>query len=49
MDELMTQTVDQRCECHGKTEAELAAPYALFAYSLAALPVVAVIFMWVIS
>lgn len=45
----MTQTVDQRCECHGKTEAELAAPYAAFVYGFAVLAIVAVIFMWVIS
>lgn len=31
------------CPCHGKTEAELAMPYALFAFSLPVLALVAVI------
>lgn len=30
----------ERCPCHDKTEAELAAPYAAFAFLLAALSLI---------
>lgn len=34
---------DERCPCHGKTEAELAMPYALFVFSLPVLALVALL------
>jgi len=34
---------DLPCPCHGKTEAELAAPYALFAFSLPVFALVALL------
>lgn len=36
-------TRGERCSCHGKTEAELARPYALFVFSLPVLALVALI------
>jgi hypothetical protein len=38
-----TQTDVLPCPCHGKTEAELARPYALFAFSLPVLALVALL------
>lgn len=33
----------EECPCHGKTEAEIAAPYAAFAFALPVLAVLALI------
>jgi hypothetical protein len=40
---------DMPCPCHGKTEAQLAAPYAAFAFSLPLLAIVALILMAVFA
>ena len=40
---------DQPCPCHGKTEAQLAMPYALFAFSLPVLALVALLIVWLTS
>ncbi len=32
-----------RCRCHGKTEAEIAAPYALFVFGMSALAIFALL------
>lgn len=37
---------DEVCECHGKTEAEIALPYALFAFSLPVLAIVGALIGW---
>jgi hypothetical protein len=42
-------TEDQPCACHGKTEAELAMPYALFAFSLPVLALLALLIVWLLS
>jgi hypothetical protein len=38
-----------RCRCHGKTEAELARPYALFAFSLPLVALVALLIFWIVQ
>jgi hypothetical protein len=39
----------ERCQCHNKTEAELAAPYAAFAFSLPVLAALVLIVVWALS
>jgi hypothetical protein len=34
---------DQPCPCHGKTEAQIAMPYALFVFSLPVITLVALL------
>jgi len=34
---------DERCSCHGKTEAELAAPYAAFVLVIVTISIVALV------
>ena len=41
-------TADEPCSCHGKTEAQLAAPYALFAFSLPVLALAALLIAWLV-
>jgi uncharacterized Tic20 family protein len=40
---------DQPCPCHGKNEAQLAMPYALFAFSLPVLALAGLLIVWLLS
>lgn len=40
---------EEKCRCHGKTEAELARPYALFAFILPLAALIALIVVWVFA
>lgn len=45
----VSRAEEQPCPCHGKTEAETAAPYALLAISLPVIAVMISFTLWLMS